>query len=151
MAAYRLSTAPKEETVKVTMPSLNRLERIQHWSVSIGFVLLSLAFNCLTGRAQSALPLDPPQLVVVIIVDGFPAEQLTKYSDQFGPGGLRLLMDEGAWFSDAHYGHAVPPETHPPAASDPIGSQSPPRNEPDVFQAATPAPRVETDKGSLYL
>ena len=89
------------------MASVNRLGRNQHWLMSLGFLLLSLAFNCLTGLAQPALPLDLPQLVVVIIVDGFPAEQLTKYSDQFGPGGLRLLMDEGAWFSDAHFGHSV--------------------------------------------
>ncbi len=59
--------------MKLTMSSASRLEKIQYWLGSLSFVLLSLAFNCLTGRAQPSLPLDLPQLVVVIIVDGFPA------------------------------------------------------------------------------
>ena len=47
----------------------------------------------------------PPKLVVVVVIDGLPQEQLLKSYDLFVPGGFRRLMDRGAWFSDAHQGH----------------------------------------------
>lgn len=61
-------------------------------------LLLALAASA-TGNA--------PALVVVLVVDGLPQEQLVKYRDQYGPGGFRRLLDQGAWFGDAHHGHAV--------------------------------------------
>ena len=48
----------------------------------------------------------PPKLIVVVVIDGLPPEQLLKNYDLFVPGGFRRLMDKGAWFSDAHQGHA---------------------------------------------
>ena len=48
-----------------------------------------------------------PKLVVVLVVDGLPQEQVVRYRDQFGQGGLRRLLDQGAWFSDAHQAHGV--------------------------------------------
>ncbi len=47
-----------------------------------------------------------PKLVLVVLVDGLPQEQLTRNHDLLGPNGLRRLMDRGAWFSDAHQAHA---------------------------------------------
>ncbi len=47
-----------------------------------------------------------PKLVLLVIVDGLPQEQLSKNYDLFGVGGFRRLMDQGAWFSDAHQAHA---------------------------------------------
>lgn len=48
-----------------------------------------------------------PKLVVFMVVDGFPQEQLIKYHDLYGRGGFRLLLDEGAWFSNNNYSHAT--------------------------------------------
>jgi len=48
----------------------------------------------------------PPKLVLVVIVDGLPQEQLLKNYDLFVPDGFRRLMDHGARFTDAHQGHA---------------------------------------------
>ncbi|WP_423709387.1 alkaline phosphatase family protein [Undibacterium sp. WLX3042] len=48
-----------------------------------------------------------PKLVVVLVVDGLPQEQVTRYRDQFGQGGFRRLLDQGAWFSNAHQAHGV--------------------------------------------
>ena len=48
-----------------------------------------------------------PKLVVVLVVDGLPQEQVTRYRDQFGQGGLRRLLEQGAWFSDAHQAHGI--------------------------------------------
>ncbi len=53
--------------------------------------------------AQSA----GPALVVVIVIDGLPQEQVVKYRDLYGPGGFKRLLEDGAWFGDAHHGHAV--------------------------------------------
>jgi len=50
---------------------------------------------------------NPPSLVVVIVVDGLPQEQLLKYRDLYGAGGFKRLLEEGAWFADAHHGHAA--------------------------------------------
>jgi predicted AlkP superfamily pyrophosphatase or phosphodiesterase len=48
-----------------------------------------------------------PKLVVVLVVDGLPNEQLQRYRSQFGQGGLRRLLDQGASFSNAHQAHGV--------------------------------------------
>ncbi|MEG1329010.1 MAG: alkaline phosphatase family protein, partial [Janthinobacterium sp.] len=33
--------------------------------------------------------------------------QVTRYREQFGPGGFRRLLEQGAWFSDAHQAHGI--------------------------------------------
>lgn len=48
-----------------------------------------------------------PKLILVLVVDGLPQDQVLKYRDQLPPGGLRRLLDQGAWFANAHHGHAV--------------------------------------------
>lgn len=48
-----------------------------------------------------------PALVVVIVIDGLPQEQLVKYRDLYASGGLKRLLEDGAWFGNAHHGHAV--------------------------------------------
>ncbi len=71
---------------------------------------------CLAGAAGThaaasvaapAIPAAQPKLVVVLVVDGLPNEQVLRYREQFGQGGLRRLMDQGAWFSNAHQAHGV--------------------------------------------
>ena len=57
--------------------------------------------------ATPARPAAQPKLVVVLVVDGLPQEQVTRYRDQFGQGGLRRLIEQGAWFSDAHQAHGI--------------------------------------------
>jgi len=48
-----------------------------------------------------------PKLVVVMVIDGLPAEQLQRYRGQFGQGGLRRLMEQGASFTNAHQAHGI--------------------------------------------
>jgi predicted AlkP superfamily pyrophosphatase or phosphodiesterase len=50
---------------------------------------------------------EQPKLVVVLVVDGLPNEQVLRYRDQFGKGGFRRLLDQGAWFSNAHQAHGI--------------------------------------------
>ncbi|MBI4553335.1 MAG: alkaline phosphatase family protein, partial [Candidatus Latescibacteria bacterium] len=53
----------------------------------------------------AATPAPRPRLVVLIIIDQFRADYLTRFSDLFSPGGFRRLMDGGAWMTDATYNH----------------------------------------------
>jgi len=59
------------------------------------------------AAAQPAAQARAPKLVVVMVVDGLPAEQVQRYRDQFGPGGLRRLLEQGASFTDAHQAHGI--------------------------------------------
>ena len=59
-----------------------------------------------TPAPAAALPAQP-KLVVVLVVDGLPNEQVQRYRDQFGQGGLRRLLDQGASFSNAHQAHGI--------------------------------------------
>jgi predicted AlkP superfamily pyrophosphatase or phosphodiesterase len=67
------------------------------------FAALFLLVACF-GQARAAG--GPPRLVVVIVIDGLPQEQVLKYRDQYS-GGFKLLLQKGAWFGNAHQAHAV--------------------------------------------
>jgi len=66
-----------------------------------------LLFLLLFAAAAQAALAVAPRLVVVIVIDGLPQEQVLKYRDQYGPGGFNLLLQKGAWFGNAHHAHAV--------------------------------------------
>ncbi|APV52589.1 hypothetical protein BWI17_21195 [Betaproteobacteria bacterium GR16-43] len=70
-------------------------------------ILATLAALLLfAGCATVPEPAPKPKLVVFMVIDGFPYRQLVDYRDQLVPDGFRRFLDRGAWFSDAHYGHA---------------------------------------------
>jgi predicted AlkP superfamily pyrophosphatase or phosphodiesterase len=56
---------------------------------------------------SAAVQAAGPALVLVLVIDGVPQEQVVKYRDLYGKGGFQRLLDEGAWYVDAHHGHAV--------------------------------------------
>lgn len=67
-------------------------------------------FSFWTGSAAGAL--EPPRLVVVVVVDQFRPDYLTRSAAWFLParqgdrlGGFRLLMEEGAAYWNASYSH----------------------------------------------
>jgi predicted AlkP superfamily pyrophosphatase or phosphodiesterase len=74
----------------------------RHWLCAM--FLFSPVATC---QAEAAPAGAPPKLVVVLVVDGLPCEQVQRYRDQFGQGGLRRLLDQGASFSNAHQAHGV--------------------------------------------
>jgi hypothetical protein len=41
------------------------------------------------------------------VFDQMRADYLTRFHDQFGPGGFRRLMEHGAWFDNCHYPYAL--------------------------------------------
>jgi hypothetical protein len=63
--------------------------------------------GALPPAASVSTPAAQPKLVVVLVVDGLPNEQLQRYRDQFGQGGFRRLLEQGASFSNAHQAHGI--------------------------------------------
>ena len=51
-------------------------------------------------------PAGKPKLVVFLVVDGLPQRQVVDFRDQLGRDGFARFLDRGAWFAEAHYGHA---------------------------------------------
>ena len=53
----------------------------------------------LFGSAHNARP----KIVVVIVVDQMRGDYLERFRGKFGEGGFRLLMEQGAYFTDCYY------------------------------------------------
>lgn len=70
--------------------------------------LAGVAFAALVAgcAASPDAPGPPPRLVVLIVADGVPQWQVTGYRDQLAPDGLNRFLQRGAWFAEAHHGHA---------------------------------------------
>jgi predicted AlkP superfamily pyrophosphatase or phosphodiesterase len=83
-------------------------------SAAIVFTLAG-AVGC---SAQQPVPTwqEPPRLVVGIVVDQMRADMVQRYWSNFGEGGFRRLVREGAYLRNAHYNYA-PTYTAPGHAS----------------------------------
>ena len=64
--------------------------------------ILTASFMLLAAVTAHAAPAPPPKLVVVIAVDQMRGDYITRYGFQW-TGGLRRLVDGGAWFRRAAY------------------------------------------------
>ena len=53
------------------------------------------------GTLQSAAA--QPRLIVQIVVGSMRAEDLSRYADNYGEGGLRRLIDGGTVFAESRY------------------------------------------------
>ncbi|HVE40311.1 MAG TPA: alkaline phosphatase family protein [Planctomycetota bacterium] len=76
-------------------------------SRSTMIVLLALALSGCRSAESSGPPAKPPKLVVAILVDGLGQHQVTRFRQHLGQGGFRRLLDQGAWFDNANYGHST--------------------------------------------
>ena len=87
-------------------------------------LVVSLACTSLTAQSLKAIPRStkpaieepdwatPPKLVVGIVVDQMRVDYLYRYWDNFGDGGFKRMVQQGAFCRNAHYDH-VPTETGP--------------------------------------
>ena len=51
---------------------------------------------------MSAAPADPPKLAVILVVDQMRADYVDRFQGGW-TGGLKRMVSEGAWFSEAAY------------------------------------------------
>lgn len=84
-------------------PQLSRLTQLTLRTCISAAASLAL---CAQVQAQTN-KVAAPKLVVVMVVDGLPQEQVVRYRHQFTQGGFQRLLDQGAWFTQAHQGHGV--------------------------------------------
>ncbi|MBY0572932.1 MAG: alkaline phosphatase family protein [Undibacterium sp.] len=73
-------------------------------------IFFACGINSICAYANESKPRDsvpPPKLVLVLVVDGLPQEQVQRYRDQLGEGGFKRLMQQGAWYGNAHQAHGV--------------------------------------------
>ncbi|MEN9867373.1 MAG: hypothetical protein RL748_2963 [Pseudomonadota bacterium] len=78
---------------------------------SLRQLALTTALACCTISASPLAAtfdaaLKRPKLVLVLVVDGLPNEQVMRYRDQF-QGGFKRLLQQGASFSNAHQAHGL--------------------------------------------
>ena len=67
---------------------------------------LCLCFGSLSptlGRAQEV----EIKLVVQMTIDQLRGDMPARFAQNFGEGGFKTLMNQGVWFSNAHYRHAT--------------------------------------------
>ncbi len=70
-------------------------------------VPLLLTVPCIAQMNNGPAGKMPPKLVLFMVIDGFPQEQLVKYYDQYTERGFKLFLDKGAWYGNNHYSHAT--------------------------------------------
>jgi len=82
-----------------------RWVRSSLWAAAVAGLLAGCQGTPDRSGGPGAFP--RPKLVVAILVDGLGQHQVSKYREQFGPGGFRRFLEDGAWFEDARYGHST--------------------------------------------
>lgn len=96
-------------------PSNPHLQHRYHWPLAsclisclVTSTLVSTLASALPARATTTPEAGPPRpkLVVVLVVDGLPNEQVLRYRDQFN-GGFKRLLQQGTVFGNAHQAHGI--------------------------------------------
>jgi predicted AlkP superfamily pyrophosphatase or phosphodiesterase len=79
-----------------------RLNRLFPALLAVAALLLS-PLTTLTASAQ--VYEAKPKLVVIVVIDQFRADMLSRYRSEFKGRGFRLFLDDGAWFPDCYYNY----------------------------------------------
>jgi predicted AlkP superfamily pyrophosphatase or phosphodiesterase len=88
----------------------NMLKSLPHFRILlraliVGGFAIGNSFAAPVISANERVP--QPKLIVVLVVDGLPNEQVLRYRDQFGQGGFRRMLEQGASLSNAHQAHGI--------------------------------------------
>src|SRR5581483_11338720 len=74
-------------------------------ALALGFVVAALFFALpITVAAQ--VYVGKPKLIVIVVIDQFRGDYLSRDRAEFKGRGFKLFMDEGAWFTDCYYNYA---------------------------------------------
>ena len=69
-------------------------------------VFLSIALLVLLSSASPTPAANSPRLVLQITVDQLRGDLPGRFANRLPDGGFRYLMENGTWYTDAHYLHA---------------------------------------------
>ena len=73
-----------------------------------GLVPAAIAEEKPPARTAVTAPTRPaPRLILILVIDQFPADSLVRLRDRLGPGGFRKLVDGGARFTECAWPYAV--------------------------------------------
>lgn len=83
----------------------------------LGFIVVCLSLALIQQQPRAGAQKQParpgrPRLVLLIVVDQFRYDYLTRFGDLFAAGGIRRLMSDGASWTNANFDH-VPTFTAP--------------------------------------
>lgn len=71
------------------------------------FLCLLAVFPMFSSARAAASAYDAhPKLVIVLVLDQFRGDYLERYRDDFKGNGLRLFMDQGAYFPNCYFDYA---------------------------------------------
>jgi len=76
-------------------------------TLSLLTVAVSLCFSLVGVQTDQPKAQTRPRLMVLLIVDGLAQHQLLQAHGRMVNGGLSRILDQGAWFTEAHYGFAT--------------------------------------------
>jgi predicted AlkP superfamily pyrophosphatase or phosphodiesterase len=83
----------------------NRIRKFRRFLMLTAIAVSSARAQATRPAGQAKTTASRPKLVVVIVVDQLRADYLEKFDGQWN-GGLRRLLEEGAWFRNAAYPYA---------------------------------------------
>ncbi|MFO0972333.1 MAG: alkaline phosphatase family protein [Phycisphaerae bacterium] len=90
---------------------MNRV-RGRHAAARVRIARVAAMLVCSASLARAATPTSAPaeprvRLVVLLVIDQFRADFLTRAAPYFCERGFRRLIDRGAWFANAYYSQAA--------------------------------------------
>ncbi len=107
-----ISSSPSESPVPVvqsrgiTMATRLRQYLLIWFCMFLAWPGLSVPAQTRASRPAPAKSAGSPKLILLIVVDQFRPDYLTRFGDLFGAGGFRRLLNQGAYFTSSHYLHA---------------------------------------------
>ena len=69
-------------------------------------VLLLVAPSAARAETAKVAPSTKPKLFVMVVFDQMRGDYLRRWEGQFGEGGFRRLLTNGAWYQNCHYPYA---------------------------------------------
>jgi hypothetical protein len=71
---------------------------------SIGLTVLAICISSLPSSGQTYV--GSPKLIVIVVIDQFRGDYLSRDHAKFKGKGFRLFTDYGAWFTDCYFDYA---------------------------------------------
>jgi len=82
------------------------LARVLPLCLLVVVLLVVLRTIVFAPRTEAQAYAGQPKLIVIVVIDQFRGDYLSRDRAEFKGHGFRLFMDQGAWFTDCYYDYA---------------------------------------------